>query len=162
MRRAAIGAGLALALAACAPDSSGGGRGSPPTAAAPFELELRAERPAGGSAAALRAGEPVALVLRVRNTSGAVQRISCSSARTYDFAVAGPDGSELWRHSLGRMYAQMLTEIVFEPGEEKEFRATWEPASRPETRLAPGSYRVRGWLESTDPAEARPLELVLE
>ncbi len=151
-----------LAFAACAPDSSGGGRGASPAAATPFELELRAERPSGGSAAALRAGEPVALVLRVRNASGAAQQIPLPSARSYDFAITGPDGSELWRHSRGRMYAQMLTELVFEPGEQKEFRATWDPAASPGARVAPGSYRVRGWLEGATAAEAAPLELALD
>jgi len=105
-------------------------------------------------------------VLRVENRSGVAQRVSLPSARTCDFSLSAPDGSELWRFSRGRMYAQMLTELAFEPGEQREFRATFDPSLRRGARapLAPGRYSLRGWLETGGgaAAEAPPVELVLE
>lgn len=122
------------------------------------------QRPDGQTASSLRAGEPLTLVLRARNTSASPQHISLTSARSHDFSVTAPDGRELWRFSRGRMYAQVLGELAFAPGEEKEFRGSWQPPpAAAGAGLAAGRYVLRAWLEGPAGAlEAAPVELRAE
>jgi hypothetical protein len=99
------------------------------------------------------------LALRVRNASEAARSLELPSAQLYDFAVFA-DGRELWRWSRGRRFAQMLTELRFEAGEEKVWRETLGPTAG---ALSPGRYRADASLRALGGFELRAArEFVVE
>ena len=151
MRRRALGA-LVLLLAAAAPEPGLAESGSEGPG---VEVRLAVEREDGAEARAFAPGEPLVLVLTLRNAGAAPWRRSLPTAQTHDFAVVAPDGRELWRWSAGRMFAQMLGELVLAPGEVQSFRARWSPEPAP----APGSYRARGWIAGDGPGAGLELRV---
>jgi hypothetical protein len=110
----------------------------------PIEVRLHLEREDGRAAERFVTGEPVALVLTVRNPGDQPWRLPLSSSQSHDFAIGAPDGRELWRWSAGRRFAQQLGELALGPGEERLFRATWTPEHVGSP--LPGRYRAAGWL----------------
>jgi hypothetical protein len=123
-------------------------------AAPPFEARLELEAADSAARTTFAVGQPVVLVLRVRNTSEAARTLELPSAQPYDFAVFA-EGGEVWRWSRGRMFAQMLTELRFEPGEEKVWREKLGPSAGAATPLSPGRYRAEGSLRALGGFELR-------
>jgi hypothetical protein len=145
---------LVLLLAGAAPEPGCAESGSGDEEVG-VEVRLTLEREEGVEAHSFAPGEPLGLVLTLRNPGAAPWRRSLPTAQTHDFAVVGSDGRELWRWSAGRMFAQMLGELVLAPGEVRSFRARWSPAPLP----APGSYRARGWIVGDGPGAALELQI---
>ncbi len=112
----------------------------------PLEARLVLQREDGRVARAFAPGEALALVLTLRNPSGAPQSVALPSAQTHDFAVSTLDGREVWRWSGGRMFAQMLSELSLAPGEERSFREGWNPRRPDGAPIAPGRYRAEAWV----------------
>jgi hypothetical protein len=140
------------------------GRAGPERAlAAGLELRLEIQDAAGQGARRFAAGESIGLVLVVTNTSGAPQRLEFPTARTHDFAVADAGGREVWRWSLGRRFAQVLTQIELAPGESRRFAAVWDLGGAGAKPAAPGRYRVVASLACAPALPSLgPLELEVE
>lgn len=122
--------------------------------AADFEARLELTTADAAARTTFRVGQPVVLVLRVRNTSEAARSLELPSTQPCDFAVFA-DGREVWRWSRGRMFAQMLTELRFEPGEEKVWRETLDPSAGLSAPLSAGRYRAEGSLRALGGFELR-------
>jgi hypothetical protein len=90
------------------------------------------------------AGEPIALMLGVRNPTDAAITLRFPTGQRYDFVIESPAGVEVWRWSTGRMFAQALGQQAVPTGWELNYNETYGG------RLAPGTYRVRGFLTTTD------------
>ena len=90
--------------------------------------------------------------------------ITKDSARTLDRCPDSPDwasevvvlddfitdtGEEIWRWSRGRMFAQVLTELRFEPGESKRFEVQWDQRRADGTPAAAGHYQATGQIPTT-------------
>ena len=106
------------------------------------------------------AGEPVGLVLEVRNAGTSPRRLTFPTARTHDFTVSDAGGGEIWRWSHGRLFAQMLEEIELAPGEARRFAVAWDQRSAAGAPAPPGRYRVVGSLACAPaPPPVGPLEL---
>ena len=134
--------------------SGGPGEAGASEAAPRFEARLELEAADGAARTTFAVGQPVVLALRVRNTSEAARSLELPSAQLYDFAVFA-DGREVWRWSRGRMFAQMLTQLRFEPGEEKVWRETLGPTAGADTPLSPGRYRAEGSFRALGGFEVR-------
>jgi hypothetical protein len=148
------GAGLLALAAPC------GGAGSERAAAAGLELRLEIQDASGIGAQRFAAGESVGLVLAVRNTGDLPRRLEFPTARTHDFAVADAGGSEVWRWSRGRRFAQALTQIELGPGESRRFEAAWDQRDAAGAAAPPGSYHVVASLAcAPSPPPVGPLEL---
>lgn len=130
-------AGLALRPSCAQPER-------PASAAPEVAVRLQLEGADGRPVDRFAGGEPIELVLTVRNAGDDAFRLPLSSAQSHDFAIGAMDGGELWRWSSGRRFAQQLGELALAPGEERSFRATWQPADP--AALPPGRYRAAGWL----------------
>ena len=115
-----------------------------PTEAADLETHLTLKNASGKESTTFRAGEPLTLVVTIRNESDAIRTLALPSSQTCDFVISGPAGKEIWRWSAGRMFAQMLTEVTLGAGESREFVATWDQTTKDRPSLAPGEYQAVG------------------
>jgi len=123
----------------------------PQRASADFELSLMLQDSEGAHSSRFAAGEPVTLVLTVRNRADAARSLSFPSAMTFDFSISRAAGGELWRRSNGRRFAQVLTDLHFAPGEAKRFVAEWEGIAADGTPAGPGSYHATAELATGAP-----------
>ena len=99
-----------------------------------------------GTADAVGRGEPVTLRLVLHNRGAALRQLQCPSALTFDVRIVAPGGREIWRWSRGRMFAQMVTDIVVGSGESREFRVTWDQRTSEGAVVHPGRYEAEGWI----------------
>lgn len=82
----------------------------------------------------------VTFELTVENVGPDPEELSFPNALQADFAVI-EDGTEIWRFSDGKMFAQMIQRETLDPGDAETYRGTWEnPRS--------GTYTAVGTLEA--------------
>ncbi len=105
--------------------------------------------------AAAKVGEPIAIRYTVQNKSAQPITLSFSSGQQFDIWITYA-GKECFRHSRGRSYVQMLTNIVLQPCESRTFDATWDQKDFRSKDCGPGVYRVFAQLTTsgTRPANA--------
>jgi hypothetical protein len=141
--RARSSLGLA-ALVLFAPSLSCAESGSTPQTSGALEVRVSIQHSDGREARGIRQAEPVRLSVTVRNRSDEPRSLTLPTSQTYDFAVVGEAGREVWRWSAGRMFAQMLTEVALAPGESKTFSETWDQLCSDGRPAAAGAYRLVG------------------
>ncbi|MDP3063005.1 MAG: BsuPI-related putative proteinase inhibitor [Chloroflexota bacterium] len=101
----------------------------------------------------VRFGATAPLKLRVKNVGDQSVTLelggheSSGFAGAYEFVVARPDGTEVWRWRCGRIFLSILTPKTLKPGEELEFVGEWEQVDNDGTAVPPGPYLVRGALD---------------
>lgn len=78
--------------------------------------------------------DAVTFTYTVENTGVDPVELDFRSAQTHDVAVLD-GGSEVWRWSDGRMFAQMLQRETLDPGDSETYRATWDDPQ-------PGDYEA--------------------
>lgn len=83
----------------------------------------------------------VRFTLKVENLTHSPVQLSQPTSQTHDFAVSR-DGKEIWRWSQDKLFLQMLTERVVQPGETLTYTGDWT-LPKP---LPPGKYSVEAWL----------------
>jgi hypothetical protein len=83
----------------------------------------------------------VAFELTVTNTGSNPADLSFPNALKADFAVI-ENGSETWRFSDGKMFAQMISQETLDPGASEIYRGLWENP-RSGTFTAVGTLRAR-------------------
>lgn len=83
----------------------------------------------------------VGFVLEVENVGSDPEELSFSDARKCDVVVLA-DGSEVWRWSETRMFAQMLESRTLAPGQTETYKAGWEDPN-------PGDYEAVATLAAT-------------
>lgn len=85
----------------------------------------------------------VAFTFEVRNPGDDPSDLQFSDAQEADLAIADAAGTEVWRWSAGRMFAQMLQQKQLDPRETATYAFEWE---NPE----PGEYEATATLEATN------------
>lgn len=101
-------------------------------------------------------GRPVPLELVVRNTSDRpVWLIMGDSAFAFNFIVSGPDGAVVWNRARGLEGAVplILIERPVPAGDSVRFSDTWNQLSNTGRRISPGTYSVRGTLNTQEDRE---------
>ena len=98
----------------------------------------------GKAQRAFESKAPIRLRVTLRNPSELPVDLSFSSGRTHDAVVLGPDGSELWRWSKGRMFMQALGGMQLAPDSESSFELVCDPSAQGAPPLPPGRYRATG------------------
>ena len=88
--------------------------------------------------------EAIRLTFKVINEGESPIRLEFTSMQRFDFAIDDASGTELWRWSNGRMFAQALGEEVL--GSE---RTMLSYDAIVEGVFPAGNYRVRAWLTDT-------------
>lgn len=102
-----------------------------------------------------KVGEPVAIRYTVQNKSTQPITLSFRSGQQFDIWITHA-GKECFRHSRGRSYTQMLTNIVLQPCETRTFDVTWNQKDLSSKDCGPGVYQVFAQLTTsgTRPAKA--------
>ncbi len=117
-----------------------------------FSTELELRDASGAQAQSFSVGQPIAMVLRVRNGSQAARRLTLPTSQVFDFEVADrSSGARVWHWSHEQMFATVVTEIVFEAGETKEYSATWDQTADSGTTVPQGEYRAAGFVNTSEP-----------
>lgn len=83
---------------------------------------------------AAASADQVEFAFAIENTGDDPVELNFSDSQTHDVAVFD-DGTEVWRWSEGRMFAQMLQSETLAPGEETTYEVAWEAPS-------PGDYEA--------------------
>ncbi len=109
-----------------------------------FETTMTLQDSAGKPTVQFDAGEPITLVMTIRNRTDSPQSIMLPSSQSYDCSVSTADGREVWRWSKGVMFAQVITELKLSPGESKSYSQIWDQKADDGTMLPPGRYRAIG------------------
>ena len=153
-----IGIGLVTAgnYAACAFKSGPNGGvyptvpGTPGTpAAGTFGSTLTLRNVSGVETRDFVFGEPIRFDFEIINRTNTQQRLQFPDAQTYEFLVANQAATQiLWKWSDGQAFAQVATELVFEPYSSKTFTVTWPGTLADGTNLSVGNYQARGALAS--------------
>ena len=78
--------------------------------------------------------DSVTFTYTVMNDGDDPVKLSFSDAQTHDVAVLD-GGSEVWRWSDGRAFAQMMQSDTLDPGESATYEITWSDPS-------PGDYEA--------------------
>lgn len=86
-------------------------------------------------------GDGVEFSFAVVNAGDTPIELTFRDACRADFAVYDA-GKEVWRYSDGRAFAQTLTDLDLQPGEEATFEETW-PDPVPGDYTAEATLRVR-------------------
>ena len=134
---------LALVLVGASGQSCAAGeapRDRPP----PFETSLALQNARGKEAGIFERNETITMILTIRNRTETQQALTLPSAQTYDCAVSTAAGKEIWRWSKGRMFAQVVTEMTFSPGESRTFKVIWDRSRSDGSIAEPGQYRAIG------------------
>ena len=96
-------------------------------------------------------GDPIQLVMTVRNelTTNAV--VQFPTALQSDFVIVEAGTSEVvWQWSEGQTFAQGRSELQFLPEQTRTFTQTWDQINRLGVRVRPGTYEARGVLVFSD------------
>ena len=109
-----------------------------------MEVRLEVTDSEGKAVRNFSSGEPVHLRLALTNRGDAAVSLPFSSTKTHDAIVRRADGSEVWRWSAGRMFAQVISELALPPGGSEAFEASCDPRRQGQPVLPPGSYEVVG------------------
>ena len=100
-----------------------------------FRVSLVTDKPVYAS------GEPIRIVFEIANHTETPVRLDFASAQRFDVAIADEAGTEVWRWSAGRMFAQMLgQEFLGSEWRSLTYEAMFTGV------LSPGPYRIKAWL----------------
>ena len=95
-------------------------------------------------------GEPIRFDFEIINRTNAQQRVQFPDAQTHEFLVANQAATQIvWMWSDGQAFAQVATELVFEPYASKTFTLIWPGTLTDGTNLKVGNYQARGALAYT-------------
>jgi hypothetical protein len=92
--------------------------------------------------AAYRPGEPVEVVLRVRNAGSAPVPVTFASGQRFDLVVRRPRGDEVWRWSHDKAFIQVFETVTLKPGDVLAYQVTWDQQDYQGRRVDSGSYQV--------------------
>ena len=136
---------------------SGSSSGQPPANSATFTSTLKLRNVSGVETASFVFGEPVRFDFEIVNRTDRQQRLQFPDAQTHDFLVVNNRSVQVrWMWSDGQGFAQVSTELMFEPYASKTFTLYWPGTLADGTHLPVGSYEARGALVF-DGFEANPL-----
>jgi len=147
-RRPGVSFGILLWLLLAVPGCASGDEN---VVASDFETRLVLKNTAGKESIEFQSREPITLAVTIRNRSEAERTLTLPSSQTYDWIILSGKNKEVWRWSAGRMFAQVITELTFAPGESRSFTTTWNLTDGKGAPLPPGDYHVVGLVPGRAP-----------
>lgn len=148
MRRLLIAAGLMAACLGASSSSCSFGNGDGGSGIGPsFATTLAIRDSSGTPTATFDRGEPIELLLSVRNRLGTPATVQFPSSRQSDFVVVSrTSGNVIWKWSDGKSFTLALTELEFAANETKTFSVTWDQTDSGGQPVPSGDYEARGVL----------------
>ncbi|HWK75543.1 MAG TPA: BsuPI-related putative proteinase inhibitor [Povalibacter sp.] len=127
--------------------SNGGGSGDNPS----FVTELQLQDIDGQITDSFAQGEPITLVLRVRNRLDSSATIQFPTGRQSDFVVVRQDTNDvIWKWSTGRTFSQTQSELDFAAKQSLTFTFDWDQTDANGNPVPRGDYEARGVLVYSD------------
>jgi intracellular proteinase inhibitor BsuPI len=127
-----------------------------------FETRLVLKNSAGDETREFKAGETITFVVTLTNRASVPRTLTFPTSQTHDCFVNTADHKEVWRHSSGRMFAQMITEVTLKPGESRVFTATWNQTDARSKPVPPGEYEAVGLVNGRAPGcRSEPLRFTI-
>jgi Intracellular proteinase inhibitor len=124
----------------------GGGGGDQPT----FVATLAVRDASGADRDIFAVGQPVSLVLSVRNRLNSAQTASFTTSRTADFVIVENGTTRIvWQATNGQTISPTATQLQFAANETKTFSATWNQTANGGGQVNTGTYEARGALVYT-------------
>ncbi|HEY0635294.1 MAG TPA: BsuPI-related putative proteinase inhibitor, partial [Gammaproteobacteria bacterium] len=112
--------------------------------ASDFQVTLKTTDELGQASTSFGQGEPINIVLTIKNISAVHKTLSFNDGKLYDFALQNESGVEVWRWSNGYGFTQALTSYTIAPGETVTFTGQWDQRlSESGPLLAPGNYTLQ-------------------
>ena len=99
----------------------------------------------------VRAGERVALTLKLKNLCDHPLEFFLGGRPAHDFVVSDSDGTEVWRWLHEADILLILEARTLNPDEVLTFTATWDQRDKEGNVVAPGEYWVEGRLHGEPP-----------
>jgi hypothetical protein len=121
-----------------------------------FSADLELRDASGNPAAGFPAGEPVVLVLRVRNLTDEARKLTLGTSQKFDFEVEDPSRGTVWRWSHDQAFLQVLTDLSFAPGETKTFSESWDQTDDAGKAVPAGAYDAVGFVCHPGPGLRSP------
>jgi hypothetical protein len=142
---------------------SSGSSGSDPS----FVVHLQLEDVNGSGSDTFQTGDPITMVMTIRNRLSTSASIDFPTARQSDFVVVQADTANVvWKWSDSRTFPQTQTTLDFAAGETKTVTVTWDQIGTDNLQVVTGSYEARGVLVysnfDTSPLEANQQGSTLE
>jgi len=101
----------------------------------------------GLATTSFRFGESIRFDLEVRNRTATTVNLVFPDAQIYDFVVLDSNSTRIrWRWSDNMAFAQVVTELTFDPYSSKSYSVVWDGVQDNGNQLPPGDYRARGVL----------------
>jgi len=123
-----------------------------------FETTMTLQDSAGKATVEFEAGQPITLVMTIRNRTDAPRSVMLPSSQSYDCSVSTAEGREVWRWSKGVMFAQVITELKLAPGDTKSYSQIWNQKADDGALVPPGDYRAIGLIPGGAPGtESEPV-----
>jgi hypothetical protein len=148
LRRLLIAAGLMAACLGASSTSCSFGSGDGGSVIGPsFATTLAIRDSSGTPTAIFDRGEPIELVLSVRNRLGTPATVEFPTSRQSDFVVLSrASGDLVWKWSDGKSFTLAPTEIEFAANETKTFSVIWDQTDSSGQLVPSGDYEARGVL----------------
>lgn len=106
-------------------------------------------------------GQGVVMRMVVANKGDEAIKLTFPSSQIYDFIVI-KGGKEIWRWSQDKMFALMLTEIAFAPGEKREYREVWDQRDSKGNLVKPGEYEIVGLIVQRDSPLSQKARIIIK
>ncbi|MGA9852497.1 MAG: BsuPI-related putative proteinase inhibitor [Gammaproteobacteria bacterium] len=133
-----ICAALLLGATQCQSTSSGIGPNGPD-----FVTTLAVEDASGNTTSSFTLGQPIQLVLSVRNRTTSSQTISFNTAQQYNFVVLDSgSATEVWTWSLVQTFSQNTTTLTLAAGQTQTYTVTWDQTDDNDQLVPSGNYEV--------------------
>ncbi|MDW7673633.1 MAG: BsuPI-related putative proteinase inhibitor [Bacillota bacterium] len=92
-----------------------------------------------------RRNQPVRITLVKTNISDRPVTLTYPTAQRFDFYVRrGRTGPIIWQWSADRVFAQVVEQVVIQPGQSQVFRAVWDQNTNDGFHVGPGVYTILG------------------
>ena len=112
----------------------------------PFKMIVELELPAR-----VNVGEPVPMILRVRNGGTEPAELALTGRPiAFDIVVEQPDGTEIWTRLRGDAVSMLLQVTILQPGAAVEFTHRWDQRDTSGRAVRAGTYAVRGAVFTPD------------
>ncbi|MHA2217855.1 MAG: BsuPI-related putative proteinase inhibitor [Candidatus Hodarchaeales archaeon] len=90
-------------------------------------------------------GEQIQFKLNITNRSDSSQTLTFRSSQLFDFIVRKKGTSNIiWQWSHDSRFSQVITHLLFKPGEKKTFTETWDQLDNNGILINFGQYEVQG------------------
>ncbi|ASS76629.1 hypothetical protein CIG75_17750 [Tumebacillus algifaecis] len=106
-----------------------------------------------------RPHETVLITLLLQNEGAEAREYHFATAQRFD-VTAEREGQTLWQWSHDRLFAQMLSTLIIQPGDSRMFKAEWKQTDFNGRQVARGPIKLCGWIVGTEERAETQIELV--